>query len=199
MTGSRPRRSAREAVLDAAAWVLAENPGASMSAVAEAAGVGRATLYRYFPSREALVRELALEAIERTDAAVAPVFEQGLNSEDSLLGMLEAIVPLGDRYHFLATERIEDQEFAEQIRRQARETAELVEQAKKDGLFASGLPTAWIVAAIDALIWAAWDTVREGTVAPRDAASLAFKTLTRGLAPEGEGRASTPASNGRSR
>ncbi len=181
---NRPRRSAREALLDAAAAVLAENPGAPMSAVATAAGVGRATLYRHFPTREALVRELALEAIERTDAAVAPVFSQGLSSEDALLGMLEAIVPLGDRYHFLANEGIQDPEVAEQTRRQTQETAEFVERAKRDGLFAAGLPTPWIVAAIDALVWAAWDTVREGTVAPRDAASLAFKTLTRGLAPE---------------
>ncbi|MEM7588506.1 MAG: TetR family transcriptional regulator, partial [Acidobacteriota bacterium] len=48
----RPRRSAREAVLDAAALLFTENPGASMAALAEAAGVGRATLYRYFPTRE---------------------------------------------------------------------------------------------------------------------------------------------------
>lgn len=185
---NRPRRSALEAVLDAAAAVLAANPGASMSAVAEAAGVGRATLYRHFPTREALMRELALEAIERTDAAVAPVLAEGLSSEDALLGMLEAIVPLGDRYHFLANERIEDPEVAEETRRQTRETEEFVEQAKRDGLFDAGLPTAWIVAAIDALVWAAWDSVREGTVAPRDAASLAFKTLTRGLMPEAENR-----------
>lgn len=186
MTRSRPRRSAREAVLDAAAAVLASNPSAPMSAVAEAAGVGRATLYRHFPTREALVRELALEAIERTDAAVAPILEQGLSSEDTLRGMFEAIVPLGDRFHFLANERVDDPEVAEQIRRQTREMEEFVEIAKSDGLFAPGLPTAWIVAAIDALIWAAWDTVREGTVAPRDAASLAFRTLTRGLTPERE-------------
>ena len=183
MTRNRPRRSAREALLDAAAAMLADNPGASMSEVAEAAGVGRATLYRHFPTRDALVRELALEAIERTDAAVAPVFAQGLSSEDALLGMLEAIVPLGDRFHFLSNEHVEDEEVAEGIRRQARETASFVEQAKVDGLFAPELPTAWIVAAIDALVWTAWATVREGTVAPRDAASLAFRTLVRGMAP----------------
>ncbi len=181
---NRPRRSAREALLDAAASVLAQNPGASMSAVAEAAGAGRATLYRHFPTREALVRDLALEAIERTEAAVAPIIAQGLSSEETLLGMLEAIVPLGDRFHFLTTERIEDEEVAQEVQRQTREMEDFVEEAKRDGLFAAELPTAWIVAAIDALIWAAWDTVRKGTVAPRDAAKLTFRTLTRGLAPE---------------
>ena len=183
---SRPRRSAREAVMDAAVSVLARNPGAPMSAVATAAGVGRATLYRHFPTREALVRELALEAIELTDAAVAPAFAQGMSSRDSLLAMLTAIVPLGDRFHFLAREWVEDEDVAAGYRRQARELEAFVEQAKGDGLFAPEVPTAWVVAAIDALIWAAWEAVKEGTVAPRDAASLAFKTLTRGLGPEGE-------------
>ncbi len=45
-----------EAILDAAAAVFAERgEAASMADVAEAAGVGRATLYRYFPSRDVLL------------------------------------------------------------------------------------------------------------------------------------------------
>ena len=169
--------------MDAAASVLASNPGAPMSAVAEAAGVGRATLYRHFPTREALVKELALEAIERTDEAVAPAFAPGLTSEESLRAMLEAIVPLGDRFHFLAREWVEDDDVAAGERRQRRGLEEFVEHARRDGFFAAEVPTAWIVAAIDALVWAAWAAVEEGAIAPRDAATLAFDTLTRGLAP----------------
>lgn len=181
--------------MDAAVAVLAQNPGAPISAVAEAAGVGRATLYRHFPTREALLRELALEAIERTDAAVAPIFARGLSSEDSLLGMLEAIVPLGDRFHFLANEWVADEEVARQSRRQTQELETFVEHAQGEGLFDAGVSTAWIVASIDALIWAAWASVRDGTVAPRDAASLAYKTLTRGLAPEAGSRPGTAGKN----
>lgn len=48
-----------KAILDAAADVLAEQgTDASMADIAVAAGVGRTTLYRYFPNREVLIRAL---------------------------------------------------------------------------------------------------------------------------------------------
>lgn len=45
----------RELILDTARAALAEDGDATMHAVAKAAGVGQATLYRHFPTREALV------------------------------------------------------------------------------------------------------------------------------------------------
>src|ERR671931_2542595 len=53
------------AILEAAARVLAVGgEQASVNDVAAAAGVARATLYRYFPSRQALLDELARVAAE---------------------------------------------------------------------------------------------------------------------------------------
>ena len=47
------------AILDAAAQVLRRRPDAAMADIADEAGVGRATLYRYFPTRESLLRGVA--------------------------------------------------------------------------------------------------------------------------------------------
>lgn len=47
------------AILDAAARVLRRRPDAVMADIADEAGVARATLYRHFPTREALLRGLA--------------------------------------------------------------------------------------------------------------------------------------------
>ena len=52
------------AILEAAARLLAEDGDASMADLAGAAGVGRATLYRYYPSREALLAALTAEALD---------------------------------------------------------------------------------------------------------------------------------------
>jgi AcrR family transcriptional regulator len=48
-------RANRDRILDVARDALAADPGASLNSIAKAAGVGAGTLYRHFPSREALV------------------------------------------------------------------------------------------------------------------------------------------------
>src|SRR5918912_1793677 len=59
------------AILEAAARVLATGgEQASMTDVAAAAGVARATLYRYFPSRQALLDELGGVAADEAAARV---------------------------------------------------------------------------------------------------------------------------------
>ncbi|MEM7480793.1 MAG: TetR/AcrR family transcriptional regulator [Acidobacteriota bacterium] len=178
-----PRRSTREAILDTAALVLTESPSASMAALAQAAGVGRATLYRHFPSREELVKELSLEAIRLTDEATAPVFERYQNAATALREMIEALVPFGDRYHFLAneTQAGADPQVASETNRQLSELAAFVDQAKTEGFFADDLPTEWIVAVIDSSIWAAWHSIHRGVMAPGDAARLVYRTLVDGL------------------
>src|SRR6185295_7717628 len=62
----RERERRRREILDAA-WSVAESsgwPSFSMERVAAAAELGRATIYGYFPSLEALVAAMAEEALQ---------------------------------------------------------------------------------------------------------------------------------------
>lgn len=61
------RAAARDLLLDAAEVCLAETglPGTTMEGIARRVGVSRATVYRYFPSREAVVSGVILRATER--------------------------------------------------------------------------------------------------------------------------------------
>ena len=61
----------REQVLDAAEIVLAEvGVTATMDEIAEAAGIGRRTLFRYFPSREDLIAAAIERRYQRLDREV---------------------------------------------------------------------------------------------------------------------------------
>jgi AcrR family transcriptional regulator len=73
----RPARRAdaelnRSRILDAARASLAESGEASMQSIAKRAGIGQGTLYRHFPTREALVLEVhRRDVAELVDAAPA--------------------------------------------------------------------------------------------------------------------------------
>ncbi len=169
---------------------MSDNPRATLANVAEEAGVSRATLHRYFTSRDELIRMLALESIDAIDRACGEIDYYGQSASESLRQTLDAIVPLGAHYSFLALQGeavAHDPEVARNLKRQLSQTAELVEAAKAEGTFGADVPTAWIVATIDALIYASWSTVHQGTVAPRDVAKLMFRTLTSGLGPRRAG------------
>ncbi|MDX6503355.1 MAG: hypothetical protein QOE29_480 [Gaiellaceae bacterium] len=117
----RPRsEKAREAILDAAAeLLLAQGLGAvSMDAVAERAGVSKATIYRWWPTKETL----ALDALYHEWAAASPGAGETGSLRADLLSLLRPWVrlvgkrPYGRVIGALITEAHTDPAFAEQWR-----------------------------------------------------------------------------------
>ncbi len=83
----RPWRAARyQKMLHAATEALqAEAPEAvSMDAIAQAAGVGKATLYRYFESKEALLRACLEQAVDDLGARMEAAERAPLDPPDRL-------------------------------------------------------------------------------------------------------------------
>ncbi len=103
-----PRRDrTTAAILDAAAHVLAaDGAAASMADVANAAGVGRATLYRYFETRESLLEALAADAVAEAGARLADAGLDGVPVELAIERIVRAIVAVGDRYAIIVREGI---------------------------------------------------------------------------------------------
>jgi TetR/AcrR family transcriptional regulator, mexCD-oprJ operon repressor len=94
------------AILDGAAQIFAvQGDQASMSDVAEAAGVARATVYRYFPNREALLDELAQAAVADVDARLASARINEVPPEEGVARVVRALVDVGDSFVLLARER----------------------------------------------------------------------------------------------
>lgn len=90
------------AILDAAARVFAEDgSAANLAAVATAAGVSRATLYRYYASRDALLQALVRDAIDDAARRLADAGLERAPVEDAIERILRAFVTVGDRYAVL--------------------------------------------------------------------------------------------------
>src|SRR5262245_40854942 len=107
----QPRHDrAAAAILDAAAHVLADHANASLAEVAAAAGVSRATLYRYYPNREALLEALAAAAVAEAAARLADAALDRAPVEQAIERILRALVAVGDRYAVLLRERVDHDE-----------------------------------------------------------------------------------------
>ncbi len=107
MSASAPRPTLQQrvaaAILDGAAQVFAvQGEQASMNDVAAAAGVARATVYRYFPTRETLLDELAQAAVRDVDARLTAARIDAVAPEEGVARVVRAFVDLGDSFVLLA-------------------------------------------------------------------------------------------------
>lgn len=96
------------AILATATRVLAERPDASTGDIAAAAGVGRATLYRYFPTREALLEALEAQAHEELAARITDAGLDRVPVPEALERLLRAFLAVGDCYIVVVREHGKD-------------------------------------------------------------------------------------------
>lgn len=90
------RRNQRRILL-AAARVLADDPAASMQRIADEAEVARPTVYRRYPTREALVEAIGREAVDEFAAALdAAQDEEGTAA--TLARLIRALARIGADY-----------------------------------------------------------------------------------------------------
>jgi AcrR family transcriptional regulator len=171
-------------ILESAARLLVVNRGASMERIAGAAGVGRTTLHRHFRNREALIRAIALNAVEECEVAIGKARLGEGSVREATERLFEALIPVGERYHFLLAEaQLEnDPEIVAAEERIDAPLRGLIERGKGDGTFQAEVPSAWILRAMGALLFAAWEGVRDGDLAPRDTTLLVTETLLFGVA-----------------
>jgi TetR/AcrR family transcriptional regulator, mexCD-oprJ operon repressor len=105
--GHALRERVAAAIVAAAAQVFAhEGAGASMADVAAAAGVGRATVYRYFPTRQALLERLAAIAVRDAGARLAEAHLESVSPEEGVTRAVRALLEVGDYFTVLARERV---------------------------------------------------------------------------------------------
>ena len=138
MTTKPLRPPMRQAILDAAIELLARNRGASLSEIAARAGVGRASLHRHFPSRTDLIAAVVRQCMDETDAATVAAVRDAGSARETLSRLLEAVIPLGDRYHFLAAVGSDEAGVRARYEVDMEWLARLSGDLKKEGVLAAG-------------------------------------------------------------
>lgn len=172
-------------LLQIATEVLVTDPAASLSEVATAAGIGRTTLHKLYPTRHTLLVALAhdaLDLLERTDREVG-LDVPGTQAPAVLRRLVAAVIPLGPRMAFLRRERSLDTEPELIARVKALDVPvrTLVGRAQAEGVFSADLPAEWVVASLNSLVFTAWALIAQGRIAPVAAPDLVMRTLLGGI------------------
>jgi len=156
-----PRRADAQrsitSILDAALVCFNQGPDATMTEIAQAAGVGRVTLYGHFKSRDEVLETLLARSLAEADAQFAELDLESGPARDAASRLMHAPWLLG-RYrglyaaatkHLGAGEvrRLHDTVFS-RVRR-------LIGRGQDEGDFRADLPLDWLVTCVYALAHAA--------------------------------------------
>lgn len=160
------------AILDAAAHVLSEqgSGNSSMADVAEAAGVSRATLYRYYPHREVLLEALATKALADAAGRLADAGLERAPVEEAIERIVRAIAAVGDRYAVLVHERVEFDR-AEAQRLLGGPMQSVFERGVADGVLRQDIPLDVLLEAFGGALMAAVKLVQQGGLGLEEASA----------------------------
>ncbi|TQR47224.1 TetR/AcrR family transcriptional regulator [Paenibacillus popilliae] len=170
-------------ILDAATKILVEKPTASLNDIADYAGVGIATLHRYFENREQLMLQLGLRAAKVVGETMDLINRTEWSNEAYIPALVEALIPLGDKIHFLTQDgslncNKEMVAAEEQILQRVRHT---LGEMQQKGHLRQDMSPEWIANVLYSLLILAWQQVHLGNIAKNSAAKLVVDTLYNGV------------------
>jgi AcrR family transcriptional regulator len=146
------RARVSSAILEAAAAVLAERGDqASMADVAAAAGMARATVYRYFPNRDALLEALGRLAVDDAGERLQAGRLQEVPVPDAFERAVRALVAVGDSFVVVSREsgRSDPEQFEQRV---ATPLRQLVERAQSLGEMRDDLPASWLMESLIGIV-----------------------------------------------
>ncbi|MEJ2854249.1 MULTISPECIES: TetR/AcrR family transcriptional regulator [unclassified Saccharothrix] len=173
-----------EAILDAALDCVSEQSDASMTAIAQRAGVSRVTLYAHFSSRE----DLLAQVLDRAVSTAATVLDGEALDEGDPVDALTRLVRSGwrvlVRYRNLmaaANQVLPPNQVRGYHKVVLRRVESLILRGRREGAFRTDLPQPWLVTVFYSLLHSAAEEVAAGRLRQRDAADVLLATLISAL------------------
>jgi TetR/AcrR family transcriptional repressor of mexCD-oprJ operon len=153
------------AILEAGARTFAtRGEGVNLGDVALAAGVARATVYRYFPNRRRLLDELARRAAEDAHNRLTAARIDEVPVEEGVSRAVRAFVDVGDAFIVLVHGR--GRSGADEFERLvAAPLRRLLESGRSSGRIRRDIPTAWLV---ESLVGVVVSVLRHGALGRED-------------------------------
>ena len=183
-TGARTTRRAdaeqnMTRILDAAAACLCRSPTASMGEIAQAAGLGRVTVYGHFPSREALVEATLTRLLEQGEAVQAGLDLTG-DPRQALRTLIESswqlIADVGAVLE-AAQAVLPPGRIRELHAKPAQRAEELIRRGQAEGAFRTDLPATWLVSVLHHVLKGAAADISSGRLDPGDAPHFIVATV----------------------
>ena len=180
---ARPRRADAERnitrIVAAARTTLGREPAATMDDIAKAAGVGRMTLYGHFRTRPELVEAALVEALRAGEETLSTV-DLGGDARAALRRLLEKSWSLVAESAALL-EAAQDVLPAGRLRDlhagAARRMEDLIRRGRREGVFRTDLPVAWLVSAVHYILKGAAEENRAGRLATTRTAAVVIATV----------------------
>lgn len=178
------RARTRRAIVAAAITELARDPAASLGQIADAAGVGRTTLHRYFAERAELMAAVVTEADARLRAAQVHARVEDGSGREAALRLCQEYLELGDLLTLLFTGVIPE-ELADDTEPTEDDDglAALGARGRADGSLDPELTDDWLQGTVWGQLYLAWATLRAGEASRHDVVRQLLRTVDKALAP----------------
>ena len=176
---TRAHDATAAAITHAAAHLVARHQDPTVGAVAQATGVARGTIYRYFPTRQALLTAVVDQALRNADHHLSQANLAAVPVADGLARAVRALVALGDDFLILVRQRLltggDVPAFSPVV--------VLLDRGRQLGDLRSDLPLSCQVEALYALVHACLRTSESADMGAEDVSATVLRLFLEGSKP----------------
>jgi TetR/AcrR family transcriptional repressor of mexCD-oprJ operon len=183
-------------ILDAAVACLSRSTTASVGEIAQAAGVGRVTVYGHFPSREALIEATLARLLKQGDAVLAELDLSG-DPREALRTLIESswrLIADAGAVLEAAQSALPPGRIRELHADPAHRVEELIRRGQAEGAFRADLPPSWLASVLHHILKGAAADIAGGRLDPSDAPHFIVATVLAAYATSHPVTANQPAS-----